>query len=433
MLVVIIHPEQWNGGSDRCTIGMIRHFVSRGHRVVWFTTMIDDYWANENFEGVDIRQTDLSLHPGDWFTQNIALGFQLIRSKLVPDLVVVDHSASCLPMLKYWFPLAKVLFYCHFPQQLVTPPRFFIYRWYSNAIGLIEAKLYESADVIMVNSHFTATQFRSVMPTVASEKVRVVYPPCDVDSSSIHDNGKAVSRKDRPKNERYTFLSMNRFWPEKRLDIILEAAAELKRRGLKDKVIIQLAGSVMPHIPESRIYYELLQEMSRRLNVEDVIEFKPSPTEEEKFRLYRECDSALYTPPNEHFGIVPIEALEQRRPVIVIDSGGPAETVIEDVTGTKIKEPCGQLLADAMIQHMKRDKWEHLDDDEKFEKNQRCRFEAQFSLKGFGGRIDQALSTLFPGYNQGPVLSQPTSVMSVPSRDQAQEKFTVRRRLGQHG
>jgi glycosyltransferase involved in cell wall biosynthesis len=34
---------------------------------------------------------------------------------------------------------------------------------------------------------------------------------------------------------------------------------------------------------------------------------------------------------------VPIEALEQRRPVIVINSGGPAETVIEGVTGTKVK------------------------------------------------------------------------------------------------
>lgn len=35
---------------------------------------------------------------------------------------------------------------------------------------------------------------------------------------------RALSRKDRAQNERYVFLSMNRFWPEKRLDIIIEAA-----------------------------------------------------------------------------------------------------------------------------------------------------------------------------------------------------------------
>jgi alpha-1,3/alpha-1,6-mannosyltransferase len=76
--------------------------------------------------------------------------------------------------------------------------------------------------------------------------------------------------------------------------------------------------------------------MCKDYHVEDMVEFIISPSEEGKFTLYRNCDSALYTPPNEHFGIVPIEALEQRRPVIVIDSGGPSETVIEDVTGTKV-------------------------------------------------------------------------------------------------
>lgn len=117
--------------------------------------MIDEYWANEDFHGVEIREIGLRLHPGDWFSQNIALGYHLVFSDLNPDLVVIDHSASCVPMIKWRFPLCKVLFYCHFPQQLVTPPRFFLYRWYSTLIGLVEAKLYESADVVMVNSKFT--------------------------------------------------------------------------------------------------------------------------------------------------------------------------------------------------------------------------------------------------------------------------------------
>lgn len=137
MLVVIIHPEQWNGGSDRCTIGLLRHFVGAGHQVVWLTTMIDDYWAGEEFQGVgkflnqkllkipsnfsDIREIRLPLHPGDWFSQNIALAYHLIlKTQLQPDLVVVDHSASCVPLLKWYYPKCRILFYCHFPQQLVN-------------------------------------------------------------------------------------------------------------------------------------------------------------------------------------------------------------------------------------------------------------------------------------------------------------------------
>lgn len=342
----------------------------------------------------------MALHPGDWFTQNVALGWQLVFSGLDPDLIVVDHSASCLPMLKWRFPRVKILFYCHFPQQLVTPSRFFLYRWYSWLIGLVEGELFQSADIIMVNSHFTERNFLRVMPDVNPSKLMVVYPPCDVDAISIGD--KAIGRKERGSNARYTFLSMNRFWPEKRLDIIVEAAAVLKSRNYNPRIL--LAGSVMPHIPESRIYYDLLQKMVQEFGVSDLIEFLDSPTEPEKFALYRECDTVLYTPPHEHFGIVPIEALEQRRPVIVCNSGGPAETVVEGVTGSKIDIPDGVLLADAMEKHMMQTTWPALDNDDGYD-FQRRRFEFNFSLKGFSRRIDDALAMMFPDSCQQTTLS----------------------------
>ncbi|KIH55929.1 hypothetical protein ANCDUO_13900 [Ancylostoma duodenale] len=93
MHVVIIHPEQWNGGSDRCTVALIRHFVSKGYKVTWLTTMIDEYWKDHKFDGVDIREVGLKLHPGDWWSQNVALGWYLVLNNIKPDLVVVDHSA----------------------------------------------------------------------------------------------------------------------------------------------------------------------------------------------------------------------------------------------------------------------------------------------------------------------------------------------------
>ncbi|CAB3400855.1 unnamed protein product [Caenorhabditis bovis] len=390
MHVVIVHPEQWNGGSDRCTVALIRHFVSQGHRVTWLTTMIDEYWKNHKFEGVEIREIGLKLHPGDWWSQNVALGWHMIFSNLNPDVAIVDHSASCVPMIKWRFPKCKVLFYCHFPQQLVTPSRLFLYRWYAKLIGIVEEELFGHIDQIMVNSNFTASQFCKVMPNIQKNKIRVLYPPCDIDWI-VSASAKPISRKNRPQNETYTFLSMNRFWPEKRLDIIVEATAILKRRGYK--LHVQLAGSVMPHIPESRIYYDLLQQMTKDLDVTDLITFIPSPSDKVKFQLYQQCDTALYTPPNEHFGIVPIEALDQRRPVIVCDSGGPAETVLENITGTKIAKPCGELLAEAMLSHMKKSDWPELDSDEGYAK-QRQRLEAEFSTKGFCGNIDRAIAEM---------------------------------------
>lgn len=39
----------------------------------------------------------------------------------------------------------------------------------------------------------------------------------------------------------------------------------------------------------------------------------------------------LYTPANEHFGIVPIEAMSAGLPVLACNSGGPTESVVDDV------------------------------------------------------------------------------------------------------
>lgn len=41
----------------------------------------------------------------------------------------------------------------------------------------------------------------------------------------------------------------------------------------------------------------------------------------------------LYTPTEEHFGIVPCEAMIQGVPVIAINNGGPLETVEHEKTG----------------------------------------------------------------------------------------------------
>lgn len=41
----------------------------------------------------------------------------------------------------------------------------------------------------------------------------------------------------------------------------------------------------------------------------------------------------LYTPINEHFGIVPVEAMHAGLPVLASNTGGPLETIVEGETG----------------------------------------------------------------------------------------------------
>ena len=37
----------------------------------------------------------------------------------------------------------------------------------------------------------------------------------------------------------------------------------------------------------------------------------------------------LYTPANEHFGIIPVEGMVSRLPVLACDSGGPTESIVD--------------------------------------------------------------------------------------------------------
>ena len=52
-----------------------------------------------------------------------------------------------------------------------------------------------------------------------------------------------------------------------------------------------------------------------------------------KAALIEHSIGLVYTPTNEHFGIVPLEGMALGRPVIAHNSGGPMETVIPKVNG----------------------------------------------------------------------------------------------------
>jgi alpha-1,3/alpha-1,6-mannosyltransferase len=52
-----------------------------------------------------------------------------------------------------------------------------------------------------------------------------------------------------------------------------------------------------------------------------------------KEALLRSANLLVYTPSNEHFGIVPLEAMLAGVPVLAANNGGPTETVVEHTTG----------------------------------------------------------------------------------------------------
>ena len=84
---------------------------------------------------------------------------------------------------------------------------------------------------------------------------------------------------------------------------------------------------------KSKPYISSLRELARAT---PQIRFVESPSDAEMLDLYGACYALVYTPLNEDWGLVPLEAMAMGKPVISVDRGGPRETVVDGETGYRL-------------------------------------------------------------------------------------------------
>lgn len=116
-----------------------------------------------------------------------------LTRQLAPfDVVIVDQLSATIPLLR-WFGANRVVFYCHFPDQLLSPSRNLSYdprlsvpfsfkgqlrAFYRAPIDQLEEGTTAEADKILVNSEFTSQVFQKTFPDMRRIP-RVVYPGID--------------------------------------------------------------------------------------------------------------------------------------------------------------------------------------------------------------------------------------------------------------
>lgn len=101
--------------------------------------------------------------------------------------------------------------------------------------------------------------------------------------------------------------------------------------GLLDDRVSHSMDAILPNFPPSnkstaQMGYNHIESSSK-------VTFVRSFTDDQKALLLLASTAVVYTPPNEHFGIVPLEAMAAFRPVIAVNSGGPLESVAPESTG----------------------------------------------------------------------------------------------------
>lgn len=104
---------------------------------------------------------------------------------------------------------------------------------------------------------------------------------------------------------------------------------------------------------KSQEYFQSLREQAAG---DESIEFRASPSDSELADLYGRCFAVLFTPFNEDWGIVPLEAMAFSKPVVAVNRGGPRETVVHEVNGL-LSEPSIEDFSTQMIRLAQQPEW----------------------------------------------------------------------------
>ncbi|MEA2097550.1 MAG: glycosyltransferase [Patescibacteria group bacterium] len=176
-----------------------------------------------------------------------------------------------------------------------------------NYIRLWDKISADRPDIYIANSNFVSLRIKKYYNKNAS----VINPPVSAQNFYIS-----------PKTKDY-FLMIGRALPYKRFDIVIEAFNKL---GLPLKIIGK--GPEMDKLKKS---------------AKKNIEFLGYLDDKKISHYYSQCKAFIF-PPEEDFGITPLEAMASGRPVIAFRGGGALESVIENKTGLFFDEQTPEAI-----------------------------------------------------------------------------------------
>ncbi len=171
----------------------------------------------------------------------------------------------------------------------------------------------ERPDYLIANSCYTAERIRKYY----RRKAKVIYPPVEVE--------KFIPTKE---NAGY-FLTVSRLVPYKRVDLLVQVFQKLK-----------LPLVIVGDGPD-------LKKIQRMVSGDKLIKVLGWVDDDKKIKLFEKA-RAFITATEDDFNITAVEAMAAGKPVIALNKGGVAETVVEGVTGEFFKEATMELIADAI-------------------------------------------------------------------------------------
>ncbi|MHB1685929.1 MAG: glycosyltransferase family 4 protein [Ignavibacteriaceae bacterium] len=172
-------------------------------------------------------------------------------------------------------------------------------------------------DHFIANSNYVAARIKKIYRRDST----VIYPPVDVDKFGYG-------------NQKENFyLTASRFVPYKRIDLIVEAFSKMPDK----KLII---------IGEGPDEAKLKSKSTKNI---EFTGYQPL----ENLKSYMQKAKAFVFAADEDFGIMPVEALACGTPVIALNKGGTAETIIDNRTGILFDRQDSESIKNAVLRFEK--------------------------------------------------------------------------------
>lgn len=182
---------------------------------------------------------------------------------------------------------------------------------------------------------------------IPEDKVCPIYNGVSVDSLTCRLPGEVIGsfREQYARPEEKIVFFVGRLVQEKGLQVLLEAAPKILEGHPRTRFVIAGKGPVR----------EAMEEKVREMEMGDRVAFTGYVDNETRNLLYASADVAVFPSLYEPFGIVALEGMATRTPVIVSDTGGLSEIVDHGIDGLKFPPGSPGSLAESVLQILKDD------------------------------------------------------------------------------
>ncbi|KAJ3121794.1 Alpha-1,3-mannosyltransferase-like protein [Nowakowskiella sp. JEL0407] len=428
--IAFVHPDLGIGGAERLVIDAAVGLQKKGHAVEIFTSHHD-----KNHCFVESADGTLKVEVfGDFLPRSIFgrghIVFAILRSLYLAwilcwnawvyertfDIYFVDQISASIPLLRCTG--QQILFYCHYPDQLLTKRESVLKFLYRIPMDMIEEYTTKMADVLVVNSKFTASVFRKTFKSI-ERMPKVLYPGINIDSYNVKIDSLDPSIQPL-KTSKTVLLSINRFERKKTIGIAIQAFARLRNQlnneAKNSNLLLVIAGGYDSRITENVNYLKELQSLSTELHLpyftfdsstdsepniaplkdSACVWFLPSFNETQRAYLLQTSTCLIYTPRGEHFGITPVEAMCVGTPVIAIggDGAGPTESILHKKTGYLVSADPGETEVIGFATAMRTVVEMSAAEREEMGRNAKERVKSRFSSEVFVDRLDRIVRHL---------------------------------------